>query len=180
MTATSDPFLNRVDTGHVRTPRPIAGVRQHLAPRAAPMLPAPRTLGARLMARAVVVGAASLIALRVVAGWVAPTLQPVAYTNPKWKVEVTNTSEHETLALAYHRERGLHLYRIPASASADDRRILPFDLSHGELYLVSLGWGQLDVRGRGPRGGEIKSFTAVGRTVRVFSHAQDTGIRTGW
>jgi hypothetical protein len=180
MTTSSDPLLTRVDIGRVRTRRTLSGVREHLAPRADSLLPAPRTLGARLMARAVVFGAASLIALRVVAGWVAPKLQPAAYTNPKWKVEVASTSEHETLALAYHRERGLHLYRIPASASADDRRVLPFDLSHGELYLVSLGWGQLDVRGRGPRGGKIESFTAVGRTVRVFSHAQDTGVRTGW
>jgi hypothetical protein len=132
------------------------------------------------MARALVFGAASLIALRTIAFWVAPPLQPAAYTNPKWKVEVANSSEHATLALAYHRDQGLHLFRIPSSASADDRRVLPFEMSHGELYLVSLGWGQLDVRGRGPHGADLKSFTAIGRTVRVFSHAQGTGIRTGW
>jgi hypothetical protein len=180
MTATSDPFLRRVNTGPLRTPQEIAGVRQHLAPRAVPLLPRQRTLGARIMARALVAGAASLIALRAIAGWVAPPLLPSAYTNPKWKVEVTNTSEHATLALAYHREHGFHLYRIPANASADDRRVLPMDLSHGELYLMSLGWGELDVRGRGPRGAEIQTFTAVSRTVRVFSHAQDTGVSTGW
>ncbi|MBY0492470.1 MAG: hypothetical protein K2R93_21725 [Gemmatimonadaceae bacterium] len=180
MTATSDPFLHRVDARPTRSPSAFPGARQPLAPHAEPLLPARRAFGARLMARAFVLSAASLIALRAIAGWVAQPLLPAGYTNPKWKVELTTTSAQPTVAVAFHREHGLHLYRIPGNASGDDRRILPFDMAHGELYLLSLGWGQLDVRGRGPRWAEIASFSAVGRTVRVFSHAMDTGIRTGW
>jgi hypothetical protein len=180
MTATSDPFLHRVDARPDRAQWSFAGARHSLASRADPRLPAPRSLGKRIMARAIVIGAAALVALRAIGGWVAEPLLPAATTTPVWNVEVANTSAHPTLALAYHRESGVHLLRIPGRGAADDRRVLPAKIAYGELHLMSLGWGQLDVRGRGPRGAVLKSYSATSRSITVFSHAQDTGVRTGW
>ncbi|MCC6245837.1 MAG: hypothetical protein IT353_23595 [Gemmatimonadaceae bacterium] len=58
--------------------------------------------------------------------------------------------------------------------------MIPAKIAAGDLHLLSLGLGRLDLRGRGPQGSPLKSYNATGRVITVFDHGDRTGVRTGW
>lgn len=139
-----------------------------------------RSIGARLLAQGVVIGAAALLVLRMVGGWLAEPLATAAEAAPTWHVEVASTSRSSIIAFAYSRESGVHLLRIPGNGSAAARRVIPARIAEGDLHVVSLGLGRLDVRGRAPVGSHLESYRATSRVVTVFDHSDGTGVRTGW
>lgn len=180
MTVTSDPFLRPADPRPVREPWSIPEARRPLVGRARADLPTPRPIGARILAQALVLGAAGLLALRAIGGWIAEPLAPASAAAPTWSVEVSSTSASSILAFAYSRESGAHLLRVPGRAADQHRRVIPAKIAAGDLHVISLGWGQLDVRGRGPRGSPLKSYSATARSVTVFDHPDRAGVRTVW
>lgn len=138
-----------------------------------------RSIGARLLAQGVVIGVGALLALRMVGGWLAEPLATAAEAAPTWQVEVASTSRSSIIAFAYSRESGVHLLRIPGNGSAA-ARVIPARIAEGDLHVVSLGLGRLDVRGRAPVGSHLESYRATSRVVTVFDHTDGTGVRTGW
>lgn len=180
MSVTSDPFLRPADPRPFRERWSFREDRQPLVVRANASLPAPRPISARILARALVIGAAGLLALRAIGGWIAEPLAPATVSAPTWSVEVSSTSSGSVLAFAYSRESGAHLLRVPGRGAQQNRRVIPAKIVAGELHLISLGWGQLEVRGRGPRGSRLTSYGATARTVTVFDHPDGTGVRTAW
>jgi hypothetical protein len=180
MPSTSDPYLPRVDSRPKRPRWSFAEPQQPLTTQTGRHLPSPRPLGARIAARTLVIGLAVILGLRVIGSWIAEPLTSIAGTVPTWNVEVSSTSANSMLALAYSRESGIHVLRIPGSGADRDRRVIPAKIAAGDLHLVSLGLGQLDLRGRGPRGSQVKSYSATGRVATVFDRVDGTGVRTGW
>jgi hypothetical protein len=166
MSVTSDPFLRPANPRPFRERFSFSEDRQPLVARASAALPAPRPIGARILARALVIGA--------------EPLSPATAAAPTWSVEVSSTSSSSVLAFAYSRESGAHLLRVPGRVAEQNRRVIPAKIAAGDLHLISLGWGQLDVRGRGPRGSHLKSYSATARPVTVFDHPDGTGVRTAW
>lgn len=180
MSVTSDPFLRPADPRPIRECWSFPEARQPLVAHASAGIPAPRPIGARILARALVLGAAGLLALRAIGGWIAEPLAPTSAAAPTWSVEVSSTSASSTLAFAYSRESGAHILRVPGRGADQNRRVIPAKIAAGDLHVISLGWGQLDVRGRGPRGSRLKSYSATARAVTVFDHPDGTGVRTAW
>jgi hypothetical protein len=127
-----------------------------------------------------VISTATIAGLRLLGGWLAEPLAASDGAVPTWNVEVASTSVTSSLALAYSRESGIHVLRIPGANGAQANRVIPAKISAGELHLVSLGIGRLDVRGRGPRGSKLRTYEATARTVTVFDRADGAGVRTGW
>jgi hypothetical protein len=180
MSVTSDPFLRAADPRPLRERWSFITDRQPLVARANAVLPAPRPIAARILAKALVIGAAGLLALRAIGGWIAEPLAPDSAAAPTWNVEVSSTSTGSVLAFAYSRESGAHLLRVPGRNADRNRRVIPARIAAGDLHVISLGWGQLDVRGRGPRGSRLKSYSATARAVTVFDRPDGTGVRTAW
>lgn len=179
MTVSSDPFVRRVDSPPYPEPWSPPEARQPLVASAGPILPAQRSFGARLLARTLVIGAAGLLTLRTIGGWIAEPLAPTSAV-PTWNVEVSSTSSGSVLAFAYSRESGAHLLRVPGRSAELDRRILPAKIAAGDLRILSLGWGHLNVRGKGPRGSRLNSYSAEARAITVFDNSDGIGVRTGW
>jgi hypothetical protein len=180
MTSISDPLLQRVDARTPREPWWTPRTRQQVAVHQDAALPAARTLGARIAARALLLTATALLGLRIVGGWIAEPLAPATSAMPTWNVELASTSTSSTLAFTYSCESGIHLLRIPGRGAEQDRRVIPAKLAAGDLHLVSLGLGSLDVRGKGPVGSPVVSYGATGRIVTVFAQPDASGVRTGW
>jgi hypothetical protein len=180
MSVTSDPFLCPADPRPLRDRWSFFEDHRPLVASTRAVLPAPRPLGARIVARALVIGAAGLLALRAIGGWITEPLAPASAAAPTWSEEVSNISSSSILAFAYSRESGAHLRRVPGRNAEQHRRVIPAKIAAGDLHLLSLGWGQLDVRGRGPRGSQLKAYSATARTVTVFDHPDGTGVRTAW
>jgi hypothetical protein len=180
MSVSSDPFLRAADPRPMRERWSFPEIRQPLVARPDAALPTPRPLSARILARVLVIGATGLLALRMIGGWMAEPLSPSSAAAPTWSVEVSSTSSSSILAFAYSRESGAHLLRVPGHSAEENRRVIPAKIAAGELHLISLGWGQLDVRGRGPRGSALKAYSATGRAVTVFDRPDGTGVSTTW
>ena len=180
MSVISDPFLRPADPRAFRDRWSFSEHRRPLVARTRAVLPVPRPLGAPIAARALVIGAAGLLALRAFGGWIAEPLAPASAAAPMWSVEVSSTSSSSVLAFAYSRESGTHFLRVPGRDAEQHRRVIPAKIAVGDLHLISLGWGQLDVRGRGPRGSHLLAYGATARTVTVFDHPDGTGVRTAW
>lgn len=180
MSVTSDPFLRRADARPPHQHWWFAQDRAVPSVRARQAVPTPRPVGARLLARALVIGAAGVLALRAIGGWLAEPLAPATAAAPTWSVEVSSTSSGSLLALAYSRESGAHLLRVPGRSAEQHPRVIPARIAAGDLHIVSLGWGRLDVRGRGPQGSRLQSYRATARAVTVFDRSDGTGVTTGW
>lgn len=180
MATTSDPLLHRVEPPHAQERWSFPEAGQPPIARTAAPLQTRRSLGARVLARAMVLGVAAVLILRTIGGWIAEPLTSSSNALPTWNVEIASTSASATLALAYSRESGVHLLRIPGNSAEYDRRVIPAKIVAGELHLLSLGLGQLDVRGRGPHGSPLASYSATARVITVFDHAAGTGVRTTW
>jgi hypothetical protein len=145
-----------------------------------PLLHSQRAKGHRRFWRAVLyVGTAICLSL---AYWPRATASsPPASAGASWNVELTSTGAKPVTALVFGREAGVHLVRIPdASATPEERRRVPARLAAGDVYMVSLGWSQLDVHTSSPKGTAPMTFGAQARFVRLFKDTRGTGIRTSW
>lgn len=179
MNFSSDPFLARPEVPR-RTSWSDPLARRAVAQRSPAGPPAVRPRLQRVLARGVVIVAAALLALRAVAGWLAEPLELSSVNAPTWHVEVTSSSTSSVLALAYSREAGIHVLRVPGMGNSDEPRVIPAQLARGELHLISLGLSGLRARADGPTGVPLKSWSAEARTITAYQHPSRTGVRTGW
>jgi hypothetical protein len=74
----------------------------------------------------------------------------------------------------------LETQTFPMLVCHQQQRVIPATTAAGELHVISLGWGPLDVRGRGPRTSRLKAYRATARAVTAFDNPDGTGVRTGW
>ena len=142
--------------------------------------PTPRPPAHRVLAYSVVVAGGLCLALYSIATLFATPLVTPSATAPVWSIEVAATSQGPVTVLAYGREVGLHLVRVPSELSGDPARVIPARLSDAELHLISLGWSSLSVRTTGPVGSPVKSLSAQSRAVTIFQTPERTGVRAGW
>ena len=107
---------------------------------------------------------------------------PLASTSgsPTWNVEVTTTGSRPVTVIAYGREAGFHVVRVPADGSGDPARVIPARIADAELHLLSLGWSGLKVRTMSPEGTPRTVLDASSRSVTIFQTPSQMGVRTGW
>ncbi|MCC7000694.1 MAG: hypothetical protein IT357_00960 [Gemmatimonadaceae bacterium] len=107
---------------------------------------------------------------------------PLATTSgaPSWNVEVTTTGAEPITVIAYGREAGFHVVRVPADGSGDPARVIPARIADAELHLISLGWSGLKVRTMSPEGAPRVVLDASSRSVTIYQTPTQTGVRTGW
>jgi hypothetical protein len=127
-----------------------------------------------------IVGAVLVAALCV--GALAKTLWPVAgalgstEVGP-WDVRINSGGARSVVVLAYGREAGLHLIRVPAASQQTPASgLLSAKIGPSPLYLISLGRAPLDVSAIAP--GSSQSWTARGRVIQAFKDSRGTGVRT--
>lgn len=150
-----------------------------LVRRSAEAPPAPRPVAHRVFAYGVV-AVGFCVALYSLATLLARPLVTASSTAPVWSVEVAASGRGPVTVLAYGREVGLHLVRVPSEGSGDRARVIPARLADAELHLISLGWSSLSVRTTGPSGSPVKALSAQSRAVTIFQTPELTGVRTGW
>lgn len=141
--------------------------------------PAPRPAAHRVLAYGVV-SVGFCIAFYSLATLLATPLITPSSTSPAWSVEVAATGRGPVTVLAYGREVGLHLVRVPSEGSGDPARVIPARLADAELHLISLGWSSLSVRTTGPDGSPVRALSARSRAVTIFQTPERTGVRSGW
>jgi hypothetical protein len=107
---------------------------------------------------------------------------PLATTSgaPSWNVEVTTRGAEPITVIAYGREAGFHVVRVPADGSGDPARVIPARIADAELHLISLGWSGLKVRTMSPEGAPRVVLDASSRSVTIYQTPTQTGVRTGW
>ena len=142
--------------------------------------PVPRPARQRLAAYALLAVGSLGITLYSLATLFASPLSTSSAGSVAWSVEVTATGDRPVSVLAYGREVGLHLVRVPSANSGDPARVIPARLADAELHLISLGWSPLSVRTSAPPGQPAMSLSAQSRTVTVFQAPDRTGVRNGW
>jgi hypothetical protein len=109
----------------------------------------------------------------------APESQPA--TGGVWNVELSSTGTEPVTALAFGREAGLHVVRVPGrNAPIEQRRSIPVRLAAGNVYLVSLGGAGLNLSSTSPAGAPHMAFTAQSRFVTLYQSPSETGVRTSW
>lgn len=179
MTLTSDPSLRRVEA----PPRLYRSSPARRAFLNAPAwhLPTPR----RPMAKALTYGALVLttvsIAVSLIAWAFATPLTTIpAASAPTWSVELSSSSSHPVVALAYGPEAGLHIFRVPGANSSAAPRVIPARLAQGQLHMLSLGWSGLRAHAIAPVGAGAISWSAESRTITAFQDKSGTGVRTSW
>lgn len=146
---------------------------------AAAVRPVPRSRVKRLLAYTVATLAVAAAAFVYIAGRIA---SPLATTSgsPTWNVEVTTTGSRPVTVIAYGREAGFHVVRVPADGSGDPARVIPARIADAELHLLSLGLSGLKVRTMSPEGTPRTVLDASSWTVTIFQTATHMGVRTGW
>ena len=124
----------------------------------------------------------TLMTLRLLASALASPLDAVASgIVPVWQVEVTTNGDKPGIALAYGREVGIQLLRIPArDGGASEARVVPARLARGELHLITLSYNALQVRAPGAPGSGVVEFSATAPIITAFQTPQASGVRTGW
>jgi hypothetical protein len=127
---------------------------------------------------------AAMLAFSTYAVWhatrpaLAPALPPIS---ANWDLELTSAGNSPVTALVFGREAGLHFVTVPGiDASAEERRRIPARIHAGNVYMVSLGWPQLNVHTASPPGAPRMAFMAQARFIRIFSASDGTGISTSW
>lgn len=180
MSLVSDPSLRAAAREYDR--------RRDAAPRAA--VTAPETVKETARARRgrsrFVFGSlfvvSALLALRVLASVLAQPLEVVgAAAAPIWQVQVSSNSNVPAIVLAYGKEVGVQLLRIPArDASATDPRVIPARLARGELHLITLSLNSLHVEAPGAPGTGVVRLSASSPIITVFQSPTMAGVRTGW
>lgn len=140
---------------------------------------APRSRAKRVLAYAAVTVGIVAVALSYITSRIAT---PLASTSgsPTWNVEVTTTGSRPVTVIAYGREAGFHVVRVPADGSGDPARVIPARIADAELHLLSLGLSGLKVRTMSPEGTPRTVLDASSWTVTIFQTATHMGVRTGW
>ena len=174
----SDPSLKSASRPH-HTSWFADLVRAPLARRPA-AAPVPRPPRQRLVAYAMLAVGSLCITLYSFATLFASPLSTSSAGSAAWSVEVAATGDRPVTVLAFGREVGLHLVRVPSANSGDPARVIPARLADAELHLISLGWSPLSVRTAAPPGQPAMSLAAQSRTVTVFQTPDRTGVRNGW
>lgn len=136
----------------------------------------------RFAVRVALIAATSLIALKLVSAYFAgPLNMSAAGGDPRWIVEVTSTGDRGVTMLAYGRNLGLQFFRVPApTADREIGRAIPFELAHGEIRMMSLGWSELSVRTTDMTSPSHDTRTATGRTITAYEPGFPSGARAGW
>jgi hypothetical protein len=102
-------------------------------------------------------------------------------TGASWTVDISSAGKDPVTALAFGPEAGLHLVQVPSeNATLDERRRFSARIGAGKVYLMSLGWSELDVHTASPPGVPRMAFWAQSRFVQIFPVGSGVGIRTWW
>jgi hypothetical protein len=123
------------------------------------------------------------LAVALVLGAVVKTLWPVAGTLGStevgpWDVRVSSGSAHSAVVLAYGKEAGLHVIRVPASSErTPTSALLSARIGPSPLYLISLGRSPLEVNAIAPTSDHL-AWKARGRFIKAFRDHRGTGVRT--
>ena len=141
--------------------------------------PAPRRPTQRVLAYALVSATGVYVALYSIATLLSTPLVTPSAASPAFPIEVTSTGGGPVTVLAYGREVGVHLLRVPSAASGDPARVIPARLADAELQVISLGWSSLSLRSTGPFG-PVVSLSAQARALTIYHTPALTGVRTGW
>lgn len=139
----------------------------------------PRSRAKRVLAYVAVTLAIVVASFVYIAGRVATPLA-TASGAPSWNVEVTTTGAEPVTVIAYGREAGFHVVRVPADGSGDPARVIPARIADAELHLISLGWSGLKVRTMSPAGVPRVVLDASSRSVTIYQTPTQMGVRTGW
>jgi len=91
-----------------------------------------------------------------------------------WDVRINSGGSRSAVVLAYGRDAGLHLMRVPASSQISSQ--LSAKIGHRPLYLISLSRAPLEVSAIAPTSDQ--SWTARGRVIQAFKDKRGTGVRT--
>jgi hypothetical protein len=96
----------------------------------------------------------------------------------RWDVQIASASPQSTTALMIGRRAGLHLVTVSARPEGGEARdVLPATLKEGDVWLVSLGGPELDVRTKAPTGESPMEFRAQSRIINLHQDAKGTGVR---
>jgi len=179
MTLISDPSAR-----HVEAPPPAwlfpPQRRAFLAERRR-YLPIQHTRVAKVLAYGALAVLTVSVAVGALASAFATPLIPVPTASaPTWSVELSSSSSHPVVALAYGPEAGLHIFRVPGTDAAAAPRVILARLAQGELHLMSLGWSGLRARAITPVGARPMSWSAEARTITAFQNTKGTGVSTSW
>jgi hypothetical protein len=94
-----------------------------------------------------------------------------------WDVRITSGGRGSVVVLAYGREAGVHLMRVPAASQTSEVSArLSAQIGESPLYLISLGRTPLEVSAIAPKADA--SWKARGRIIQAFKDARGTGVRT--
>jgi hypothetical protein len=95
-----------------------------------------------------------------------------------WDVRINSGGARSVVVLAYGREAGLHLFRVPAaSRQTPTSGLLSAKVGPSPLYLISLGRAPLEVSAVAPAPDHV-SWKARGRVIQAFKDNRGTGVRT--
>jgi hypothetical protein len=172
-----DPFAGAAASPPVRRSDEIGQSPEALGPDGGVVRPRSRTK--RVLAYLAVTIAIVAASFVYIAGRVATPLA-TASGAPSWNVEVTTTGSKPVTVIAYGREAGFHVVRVPADGSGDPARVIPARIADAELHLISLGWSGLKVRTMSPAGVPRVVLDASSRSVTIYQTPTQTGVRTGW
>ena len=178
MTTISDPQLRRVERELFETGLP--GMERRHVERQSGRSPVRRHPFLRAAAYTAVSVAAVIVTLSAIATLLSAPLSGPEASSPSWSVELSSAGHRPVTVLAYGREAGIHLLRVPPASSPDQRRVVSARLAAGELHLLSLGLSSLRVRTSAPPGSGLIELGAEGRTVTIFQSQAGTGVRAGW
>lgn len=107
-----------------------------------------------------------------------PLVAPSAAT-AEFPIELTSTGDRTVTVLAYGREVGWHVLRVPSATSATSARVIPTHLADKELSLISIGGATLSMRTIGPYG-PVESMNAQARVLTIYQSPRSTGVRSGF
>ena len=93
-----------------------------------------------------------------------------------WDIRINSGGARSVVVLAYGREAGLHLVRVPSSQGSSPSGLLSAKVGPSALYLISLGRAPLEVSASAPSG--QTRWKARGRVVKAFMDNRGTGVRT--
>ena len=93
-----------------------------------------------------------------------------------WDVRINSGSTRSVVVVAYGREAGLHLMRVPASSGrVSSSAMLSARIGESPLYMISLGRAPLEVSSIAPN--PVQSWKARGRVIKAFKDDRGTGVR---
>ena len=93
-----------------------------------------------------------------------------------WDVRINSDGTRSVVVIAYGREAGLHLMRVPAASEGlSAAALLSARVGDRPLYMISLGRAPLEVSAVAPNARQ--SWKARGRVIQAFKDDRGTGVR---